>query len=80
MKCIDLSMMCLFKTNCYANSFIRVAARIVQRIKDLENLPAMMPDDVRMKAMTELRALRLLKFQRQVSFLYCAGRIVNHIQ
>ena len=56
-----------------------MAARIVQRIKDLENLPAMMPDDVRMKAMTELRALRLLKFQRQVSFLYALRHVALRV-
>ena len=45
----------------------RIQARIVQRIKELEALPANLPDDLRMNAMIELRALRLLNFQKQVS-------------
>ena len=44
----------------------RIAARVASRIKELENLPAVMPDDVRTKATIELRALRLLNFQRQL--------------
>ena len=46
--------------------FFRIQARIVQRIKELEGLPGSIPDDLRMKAMIELRALRLLNFQKQV--------------
>lgn len=45
----------------------RVAGRIAHRIQVLQNLPAVMPDDLRMKAMIELRALRLLNFQKQVN-------------
>lgn len=44
----------------------RIQARIVQRIKELEGLPGSIPDDLRMKAMIELRALRLLNFQKQL--------------
>ena len=50
----------------------RIQARIVQRIRDLEGLPGSIPDDLRMKAMIELRALRLLNFQKQVCLQeYC---------
>jgi len=44
----------------------RVAARIVNRIEELEVLPMTMADDVKVKAMIELRALRLLNFQKQL--------------
>lgn len=44
----------------------RIAARIGHRIKELQHLPAIMPDDMKIKAMIELRALRLLNFQRQL--------------
>lgn len=44
----------------------RIQARIVQRIKELEGLPGNIPDDLRIKAMIELRALRLLNVQKQV--------------
>ena len=44
----------------------RIQARIIQRIRELEGLPGSIPDDLRMKAMIELRALRLLNFQKQV--------------
>ena len=44
----------------------RIQARIVQRIMELEGLPGSIPEDLRMKAMIELRALRLLNFQKQV--------------
>ncbi len=44
----------------------RIQARVVQRIGELEGLPGSIPDDLRMKAMIELRALRLLNFQKQV--------------
>ena len=48
------------------NFSYRIQARIVQRIRELEGLPGSIPDDLRMKAMIELRALRLLNFQKQV--------------
>ncbi|EDO48116.1 predicted protein [Nematostella vectensis] len=44
----------------------RIQARIIQRIKELEGLPGNLPDDLRIKAMIELRALRLLNFQKQL--------------
>ncbi|XP_014258775.1 ATP-dependent helicase brm isoform X2 [Cimex lectularius] len=44
----------------------RVAARIVHRMEELTNLPATMPEDLRLKAQIELRALRVLNFQRQL--------------
>jgi SWI/SNF-related matrix-associated actin-dependent regulator of chromatin subfamily A protein 2/4 len=44
----------------------RIQARIIQRIKELEGLPGNLPDDLRIKAMIELRALRLLNVQKQV--------------
>ena len=44
----------------------RVAARIALRIKELQNMPAVMPEELQVKAQIELRALRLLNFQRQV--------------
>ncbi|RWS06402.1 Transcription activator BRG1-like protein [Dinothrombium tinctorium] len=44
----------------------KIAQRIAYRIEELENLPANLPDDLRMKAMIELRALRLVDFQRQL--------------
>lgn len=50
--------------------YFRIAARISSRIKELQDLPATMPEDMRTKAMIELRALRLLNFQRQVTFYH----------
>ncbi|CAM1297868.1 SMARCA4 (predicted), partial [Pycnogonum litorale] len=44
----------------------RVSSRIALRIQELSKLPANMPDDLRMKATIELKALRLLNFQRQL--------------
>ncbi|XP_063220159.1 ATP-dependent helicase brm-like [Bacillus rossius redtenbacheri] len=54
----------------------RLAARIAHRIEELNNLPAGMADDVRMKAEIELRALRLLNFQKQlrVEVVSCTRR------
>ncbi|GAB6025095.1 putative global transcription activator SNF2L2 [Chamberlinius hualienensis] len=54
----------------------RLAARIANCIDKLANLPANMPDDLRTKAMIELRALRLLNFQRQLrsEVVACARR------
>ena len=42
----------------------RLAARIGHRIDELNNLPLNMAEDVKVKAEIELRALRLLNFQR----------------
>lgn len=47
--------------------FIRLQARIAHRIQDLENLPGSLAGDLRTKANIELKALRLLNFQRQVT-------------
>eukprot|EP00095_Tigriopus_kingsejongensis_P009239 maker-scaffold495_size155559-snap-gene-0.32 protein:Tk09239 transcript:maker-scaffold495_size155559-snap-gene-0.32-mRNA-1 annotation:"homeotic gene" len=44
----------------------RLAARVAHRIDELSNLPVSMADDTRTKAEIELRALRLLNFQRQL--------------
>lgn len=44
----------------------RLAARVAHRIDELSNLPVNMADDTRVKAEIELRALRLLNFQRQL--------------
>ncbi|OTF70525.1 global transcription activator SNF2L2-like protein, partial [Euroglyphus maynei] len=43
-----------------------IAQRIAHRIQELQNLPGNMPEDLRMKAMIEYRALRLLHFQKQL--------------
>ena len=44
----------------------RIAQRIAYRIKELQNLPANLPEDLRVKALTELRALRLVHFQKKL--------------
>ncbi|NWR60915.1 SMCA4 protein, partial [Bucorvus abyssinicus] len=44
----------------------RLQARIAHRIQELENLPGSLAGDLRTKATIELKALRLLNFQRQV--------------
>ena len=44
----------------------RLAARIAHRIEELNNLPTVMAEDLKIKAQIELRALRLLNFQRQL--------------
>lgn len=44
----------------------RLQARIAHRIQELESLPGSLPPDLRTKATVELKALRLLNFQRQV--------------
>ena len=43
----------------------RVASRMTQRISELEDMSATMSDDLQVQAMIELRALRLINFQRQ---------------
>uniref|UniRef100_A0A8C4V2D1 SWI/SNF related, matrix associated, actin dependent regulator of chromatin, subfamily a, member 2 n=1 Tax=Falco tinnunculus TaxID=100819 RepID=A0A8C4V2D1_FALTI len=45
---------------------LRLQARIAHRIQELENLPGSLPPDLRTKATVELKALRLLNFQRQL--------------
>lgn len=44
----------------------RVSQRIAIRTQELSNLPADLPEDLKRKAMLELRALRLTAFQRQL--------------
>ena len=44
----------------------RVASRIALRIDELSNLPTSMPEDLRLQAQIELRALKVLNFQRQL--------------
>jgi len=46
--------------------FNRLAARIALRMEELNNLPTTMDEDLRIKAQIELRALRLLNFQRHL--------------
>jgi SWI/SNF-related matrix-associated actin-dependent regulator of chromatin subfamily A protein 2/4 len=49
---------------------LRIQHNIVVRISELENfLPTLIHDDLRMRAMIELKALKLLNFQRQVSII-----------
>lgn len=61
----------------------RLAARIAHRIEELNNLPTVMAEDLKIKAQIELRALRLLNFQRQlrteVSVLLFTYKNVGHI-
>ena len=47
----------------------RIKNRIIHRISELENLPPSLPDQMLRRAMIEVRALRLLDFQRQVKKL-----------
>lgn len=44
----------------------RVSQRIALRTEELSSLPADLPDDLKRKAILELRALRLTAFQRQL--------------
>ena len=44
----------------------RLAGRIAHRIDELTNLPMNVAEDVKTKAEIELRALRLLNFQRSL--------------
>lgn len=50
--------------------FFRLQARIAHRIQELENLPGSLAGDLRTKATIELKALRLLNFQRQVTMKF----------
>ena len=54
----------------------RIQVRIAHRIQELEHLPDTLSDDIRKKAMIELRALRLLNFQKQLraEILTCSRR------
>jgi len=44
----------------------RVASRIANRVQELTKMPTVMPEDMKTKGMIELRALRLLNFQRSL--------------
>lgn len=44
----------------------RMASRIALRMEQLKNLPTYMSEDLRLQAQIELRALRVLNFQRQL--------------
>lgn len=57
---------CVFKCPVLFIVCCRVATRIAKRIEQLENLPMTIAEDLKMQAVTELRALRLLNFQKQV--------------
>uniref|UniRef100_A0A8C4V575 SWI/SNF related, matrix associated, actin dependent regulator of chromatin, subfamily a, member 2 n=1 Tax=Falco tinnunculus TaxID=100819 RepID=A0A8C4V575_FALTI len=58
---------CLFLLYNFDNHLqISSGARIAHRIQELENLPGSLPPDLRTKATVELKALRLLNFQRQL--------------
>jgi hypothetical protein len=67
----------------YTISVGRLAARIAHRIEELNNLPTVMAEDLKIKAQIELRALRLLNFQRQlrteVSVLLFTYKNVGHV-
>ena len=45
---------------------LRIKARIIHRVNELQQLPDTLSDNMRRKAMIELRALRLLEFQKQL--------------
>lgn len=55
----------------------RVAARIAQRMEILSSLPTTMPEDLRLQAQIELRALRVLNFQRQLRSEVLTNLIVD---
>lgn len=57
---------CLKGTQVLPCISLRLQARITHRIAELENLPGSLAGDLRTKATIELKALRLLNFQRQV--------------
>lgn len=44
----------------------RIQARVVHRIQALQNLPATISEELRKRALIELKALRLLHFQKQL--------------
>lgn len=54
----------------------RMASRIALRMDELSNLPATMAEDLRIQAQIELRALRVLNFQRQLrsEIIQCTRR------
>lgn len=65
------------------SSCCRLQARIAHRIQELESLPGSLPPDLRTKATVELKALRLLNFQRQVCNSWhvgCEGRMSSTLR
>lgn len=54
----------------------RMASRMAHRMEELTNLPTSMPEDLRIRAQIELRALRNLNFQRQLrtEIIQCTRR------
>lgn len=58
-----------FRSYISAVRSFRLQARIAHRIAELENLPGSLAGDLRTKATIELKALRLLNFQRQVGIV-----------
>lgn len=73
----------VLKAQLHCSFYCRVAARIAQRIEQLSNLPTTIPEDLRVQAQIELRALKVLNFQRQLrsevssSCLICLNVIVD---
>jgi SWI/SNF-related matrix-associated actin-dependent regulator of chromatin subfamily A protein 2/4 len=59
----------------------RIQSRIAHRIHELENLPNVLSDEVRLKALIELKALKLLDFQTQLraEVLQCARKTTTLI-
>ena len=51
----------------------RIGQKIALRIKELESIPANIDDDVRIRVTIELRALRLVQFQKQLRQEVVAG-------
>jgi SWI/SNF-related matrix-associated actin-dependent regulator of chromatin subfamily A protein 2/4 len=66
----------IYKHSVFIVCAARIEARIAHRVYELENLTASLPDPVKRKAMIELRALRLLNFQKQLraEILSCSRR------
>lgn len=62
-------MMCWFGAKRFLYKrflYFRIQGRIFHRIHELQQLPDTLSDGMRRKAMIELRALRLLEFQKQL--------------
>ena len=71
---------CLFFTHIHKRVLLgcfRISHRIGYRIKDLEDIPAVLTEELHTKAMIELKALRLLNFQRQLR-QEVGGYVVKH--
>ena len=66
----------IYKHSVFIVCAARIEARIAHRVYELENLTASLPDPIKRKAMIELRALRLLNFQKQLraEILSCSRR------